>query len=133
MSSDAYWLLRNSTWRGDVWFDVVACLMVAPDSDGEVADATPLRRLVQQKLGYVARLNGELDENTAEFVRGEVKHVGAPDRSTTVVGMLTRDGAPVLAEEAMPPVGRPKGLAGELWMRTKSFRVVKRRDSRARP
>ena len=114
MSSDAYWLLRNSTWRGDVWFDVVACLMVAPDSDGEVADATPLRRLVQQKLGYATRLNGELDENTAEFVRGEVKHVGAPDRSTTVVGMLTRDGAPVLAEEAMPPTGRPKGLAGEL-------------------
>lgn len=113
-TSDAYWLLRNATWRGDVWFDVVACLTVAPDADGEVADATPLRRLLQQKLGYAARLNGELDENTAKFVRGEVKHAGAPDRSTAVVGALTRDGAFVPPEEAMPPVGRPKGLAGEL-------------------
>ena len=43
-----------------------------------------------------------------------MKHAGAPDRSTAVVGALTRDGAFVPPEEAMPPVGRPKGLAGEL-------------------
>jgi len=48
------WLMRNSTWRGDVIFNMQACLIAA-----DVATQPPAyKRLLQQKLGYTIMIHG---------------------------------------------------------------------------
>ena len=72
MMQDAYWLFRNATWRGDVWFNLEAC-MLRPGGKNVGAfvqdnENPPYRRMLAQKLGYAVvyhsrtRGGGEFDE-----------------------------------------------------------------------
>jgi hypothetical protein len=72
MMDDAYWLLRNATWHGDATFGFQTCILAGPDPDGDVSDAYPYKKLLQQKLGWTAMLLGDADDDALAFARGEL-------------------------------------------------------------
>ena len=100
MMDDAYWLLRNATWHGDATFGFQTCVLAGPDPDGDVADAYPYKKLLQQKLGWTAMLLGDADDDALAFARGELgketgdathgTNRGAPEAATTFVGDVRR-------------------------------------------
>ena len=100
MMDDAYWLLRNATWRGDVVFGFQTCVLAGPDPDGDASDAYPYKKLLQQKLGWTAMLLGDADDDALLFARGALgketgsetrgTNRGAPEAATTFVGKVRR-------------------------------------------
>ena len=98
---DAYWLFRNATWRGDVWFNLEAC-MLRPDGKNVGAfvqdnENPPYRRMLAQKLGYAlvyhsrTRGGGEFDEleGWRKFLTpggSGADERARPDRANTFVG-----------------------------------------------
>ena len=101
MMQDAYWLFRNATWRGDVWFNLEAC-MLRPDGKNVGAfvqdnENPPYRRMLAQKLGYAlvyhsrTRGGGEFDEleGWRKFLTpggSGADERARPDRANTFVG-----------------------------------------------
>ena len=101
MMQDAYWLFRNATWRGDVWFNVEAC-MLRPDGKNvgsfvQDNENPPYKRMLSQKLGYAIVYHSRTKQGGAfDEVDGWRKFltaggVGAderarPDRTNTFVG-----------------------------------------------
>lgn len=100
MMDDAYWLLRNATWRGDVAFGFQTCVLAGPDPDGDASDAYPYKKLLAQKLGWTALLMGDADDDALAFARGALgketgaesrgTNRGAPEAATTFVGSVRR-------------------------------------------
>ena len=100
MMDDAYWLLRNATWHGDVTFGFETCVLAGPDPDGDASDAYPYKKLLQQKLGWTAMLRGDADDQALAFARGALgketgdetrgTNSGAPEAATTFVGAVRR-------------------------------------------
>ena len=101
MMQDAYWLFRNATWRGDVWFNLEAC-MLRPGGKNVGAfvqddENPPYRRMLAQKLGYAVvyhsrtRGGGEFDklEGWMKFLTpggSGADERARPDRANTFVG-----------------------------------------------
>ena len=109
MMSDAYWLMRNSTWRGDVIFNFKACLLAS-----DTTQPPPYKRLLQQKLGYTVMIHGTADDALAQFLK--VKDLkNNPDPSTTFIGdVMDPSGQPLAAKSVLLPAGPPKleGMEG---------------------
>jgi hypothetical protein len=114
MMHDAYWVLRNATWRGDAMFGFEACALASPDPDGDVSDPYPYKKLVQQKLGWTAFLFGAADDDALRFLRGERgmetgeathgSNRGAPEAATTFVGEVRRRFPPGSNPAVSPPL-----------------------------
>lgn len=113
MMSDAYWLMRNSTWRGDVIFNLRACLLAA-----DTARPPPYKRLLQQKLGYTVMIHGTADDKLAQFLKvKDLKNI--PEPSTTFIGdVMDPSGQPLAAKSVLLRAGPPKleGMEGAAFM-----------------
>lgn len=103
MMADAYWLMRNSTWKGDVIFNVKACILAS-----DKTSPPPYKRLLQQKLGYTVMIHGTADEALSAYLK--VKDLkNNPEPSTTFIGdMLNPSGQPLAARSVLLPAGPPK-------------------------
>jgi hypothetical protein len=111
MVNDAFELLK--TWKGDVIFNVPACIIGGDIRARFDGTEPPHKRLVRKKLGYSVMINGVVDKNLQNVLKNR-EFKWSLDPSNTFSGDAMDERGKPIVQGLLAKAGPPKFREGQV-------------------